>query len=200
MNIDYRFYYWGPFLWKSKIPLDICEEMLTRFSKSNLDHAAGLASIIKTVNRIDDRDDRGWFVNKINPYLDCYLNLRKEYYNLPDTVDNQLELHKLWINVQKQHEYNPEHWHGGDLSFVIYLQMPDAIREENKKFVGKSGGPGAIMFRYGEFSNWSVNNHQFMPEVGDIFIFPAQLAHGVYPFYSDAERISVSGNFGFVND
>ena len=37
-------------------------------------------------------------------------------------------------------------------------------------------------------------SHSFFPEEGDMFIFPAWLKHWVYPFKSDCERISVSGN------
>ena len=85
--------------------------------------------------------------------------------------------------------------HSGDLSFVIYLNIPDGIYEENKNFVGKSAGPGSISFRYGEFNNWAVHLKCFLPKKGDIFIFPAQLAHTVYPFKSAGHRISVSGNF-----
>ena len=39
----------------------------------------------------------------------------------------------LWINYMKEHEYNPEHNHGGQLSWVIFLETPD-ISEEQKTF------------------------------------------------------------------
>ena len=41
--------------------------------------------------------------------------------------------------------------------------------------------------------------HQ-MPEENDIFIFPAGLRHWVFPFKSNVERISVSGNILFDQD
>jgi gentisate 1,2-dioxygenase len=40
----------------------------------------------------------------------------------------------------------------------------------------------------------SITNNSFFPEEGDIFIFPAWLKHWVYPYRSDAIRVSVSGN------
>jgi len=40
----------------------------------------------------------------------------------------------------------------------------------------------------------SLTNNSFFPEEGDIFIFPAWLKHWVYPYRSDAVRVSVSGN------
>jgi hypothetical protein len=41
--------------------------------------------------------------------------------------------------------------------------------------------------------------HQ-MPEENDIYIFPADLRHWVFPFKSKVERISVSGNILFDQD
>ena len=33
-----------------------------------------------------------------------------------------------------------------------------------------------------------------VPKTGDIFIFPAELKHTVYPFTSDVERVTMSFN------
>jgi hypothetical protein len=200
MIVDYHVYQWGPYLWRSSIGLDICNEILTRFRKSTLDHKDGLASLIDNVKKIEDRETRGWFVNIMQPYLYTYMETRKTYLNIPNDKTPLLEMHKLWINIQKKAEFNPEHTHGGDLSFVIYLKIPPEIKEENKKYVGRSGGPGAIQFRYGEKNDWALSGHEFLPTVGELLIFPATLAHMVYPFYSDVERISVSGNFGFIKN
>ena len=40
----------------------------------------------------------------------------------------------------------------------------------------------------------TITNNSFFPEEGEMFIFPAWLKHWVYPYKSDATRISVSGN------
>jgi hypothetical protein len=194
-TIDYDFYHWGPFLWHTAIPLDLCDEMHERFKVSNIDHRANVASVIDNVKTIKDINDRRWFAETIQPYVKCYLDLQNEYHakNLAEFV----VLDELWINYQKAFEINPEHVHSGDLSFVLYLNIPDGIYEENKNFLGKSAGPGSISFRYGEFNNWAVHLKCFLPKKGDIFIFPAQLAHTVYPFKSEGHRISVSGNFTY---
>ena len=39
-----------------------------------------------------------------------------------------------------------------------------------------------------------------MPATRDLFIFPANLDHWVFPFKSNVERISVSGNILFDQD
>ena len=98
----------------------------------------------------------------------------------------------------KENEDNPEHTHGGMLSWVIFLKTPD-LTEERKNYKGKSFGPGGITFHYGEQSNpkWAEHSYGYNPQKGGIWIFPAQLRHQVIPFHTPGERISVSGNLYF---
>ena len=103
-------------------------------------------------------------------------------------------LKSLWVNFQKQYEYNPPHDHSEALSFVIYLKIPEALKKENKEYVGTSRGPGSIMFTYGEGGRNFITYQSHFPEERDIFVFPASLKHSVAPFVSPCERISVSGN------
>jgi hypothetical protein len=80
------------------------------------------------------------------------------------------------------------------LSFVIYLKVPEELKKENEEYDGLSAGPGGITFLYGQAENYTIANHSFFPEVGDMYIFPAYLKHWVYPYKSDCVRVSVSGN------
>ena len=57
--------------------------------------------------------------------------------------------------------------------------------------------PGMINFSHGEEMPFCINQSSKMPEVGDLYIFPAWLTHYVHAFKSDVERISVSGNISF---
>ena len=105
-------------------------------------------------------------------------------------------------NYQKALEYNPPHNHKADLSFIIYLQVPDEIKKENEKMQGvhNNEGPGMIVFDYGIDMPLSIGSYSTLPRVGDILIFPAWLPHYVHAFKSDVERISVSGNIIFKYD
>jgi hypothetical protein len=94
----------------------------------------------------------------------------------------------------KKHEYNPPHDHADQLSFVIFLKVPEEIKQEQKDYKGKSGGPGSLSFLYGEGNRQAITYQSLHPNEGDMFIFPAWLKHYVAPFYSDVTRISVSGN------
>ena len=111
-----------------------------------------------------------------------------------ENFEEQYDLEALWCNFQGSGDFNPPHDHGGSLSWVIFLQIPEKLKDENKKYKGRSAGPGGITFLYGDGPREAVTHHSFFPEEGDMFIFPAWLKHWVYPFRSDCERISVSGN------
>ena len=103
----------------------------------------------------------------------------------------------MWVNYQRKLEYNPPHSHSGDLSFVIYLQVPNELVEERNESVGKrrNFGPGAICFEYGfHDAQFCISDGFRFPEVGELLIFPAWLKHYVFAFKSDVERVSVSGN------
>jgi len=101
-----------------------------------------------------------------------------------------------WLNVQRAGEFNPAHQHNGELSVVVYIDIPDAIAEENQNRHSEIKQPvaGVIAFIHGDESFWhrAIDHHQ--PKTGDILIFPASLKHEVYPFKSDVERISMSFN------
>lgn len=101
-----------------------------------------------------------------------------------------------WLNVQRAGEFNPMHQHNGELSVVIYIDIPEDIAEENQNRHSEIKQPvaGVIAFTHGDESFWyrSIDHHQ--PRTGDILIFPASLKHEVYPFKSDVERISMSFN------
>ena len=197
--IQYKFFYWGPYLWKSRVDQEIVDGLLQRGFKSETKHNEKLASLIKNTLRYST-EDKIWFAAKIEPYIECYLDTRKDFMGCQPLAkkSDRVEMGDIWINFQEKHEFNPEHTHSLDLSFVIYLQIPDSLKEENKKYQGQSSGPGSVVFRYGESSDWAISNIDMLPEVGDLLIFPAMLAHYVIPFTSDGVRISVSGNFSYV--
>ncbi len=108
-------------------------------------------------------------------------------------------LKPIWVNFMKQGEWNPSHCHTGDISCVIYLQVPPEIKEENYKSKSsmRSNTPsaGKIEFMYGDSIGYCNTGVMMNPVVKDIFLFPAKLKHQVYPFKSKTERISVSINF-----
>ena len=58
---------------------------------------------------------------------------------------------------------------------------------------------GDIVFFHGQAATFSGHKLQQTPKVGDIFLFPNWLSHGVYPFRTKGqERRSVSFNLELI--
>ena len=108
-----------------------------------------------------------------------------------------IKIKSLWIVRQFKGEYNPIHYHQGDLSGVGYLKLPKNFSINRNVKNKKIRTNGTIDFINGQkaFLNKSIFN--FVPKVGNLIIFPNYLMHSVYAFNSEnpnAERISFSFN------
>ena len=99
-------------------------------------------------------------------------------------------LKNLWVVRQFKNEYNPIHFHSGNISGVGYLKIPKNITKSKKRLKTN----GTIDFIHGSksFLNNSLFNHN--PKVGDMILFPNYLMHTAYPFKRDGERRSFSFN------
>ena len=184
---------WGPCVVKFKMEDDFKKLLLDEAKKNVLDFKDKLAGILDHETGYSEESKQ-----KILPFLSHYLGAYDEvfqkYVNKVYTKKPEYILSALWCNFQRPNEFNPPHDHDGKLSFVSYLSIPDALKEENKNYVGKSCGPGGIQFIYGNGPRDCISYQSFFPEEGDMFIFPAWLKHWVSPYKSNVIRISVSGN------
>lgn len=199
-KIQTEFYSWGPLLIKTKITDDFLKYLklqskkLSRKSQKSM--RTRLASLIDDVRDFQDssKEITENTIKQMVPYFHAYFQQCKKWYDKKD-LPTHVEFSNIWINIQKPNEINPEHIHLDDLSFVIYVDIPEQLKKENKQYTGTSAGPGGIDFSYGEMiGNWCTHSHNFMPESGDMFIFPAYLRHKVMPFKTNCKRISISGN------
>ena len=181
---------WGPCVIKLKILDDFKKVLLDEAKKSEEDFRHRLAGQIAKERGYNEKQ-RDIIIPYLSPYLGVYDQCFQRYQNKEYEHKPEYALSALWCNFQRQYEFNPPHDHDGKLSFVIYLSIPDKLKEENK---GKSCGPGGIQFIYGEGPRDAVTYASFFPEEGDMFIFPAWLKHWVSPYQSDCVRVSVSGN------
>ena len=105
-------------------------------------------------------------------------------------VPKQIRLKNFWVVRQFAHDYNPVHFHDGDISGVGYLKLPKNFSASRKKYKTN----GSIDFIHGSrmFLNKSIFNH--IPKVGDLLLFPNYLMHTAYPFNVKGERRSFSFN------
>ena len=195
--INFKFPYWGPFIMETKVEQEFIDILLEKGNESrekNLDNRKKLAGMIDNEYYYEDYEE--WFIPKFTPYANFYTECLKSTWMPIQNPIKEYSVISLWVNYQKANDYNPPHTHEGDISFVVYLQVPDEIKKENEKMKGvhNNDGPGKIVFDYGMAMTFSISGFDKLPEVGDIFIFPAWLIHYVHAFKSDVERISVSGN------
>jgi len=102
----------------------------------------------------------------------------------------QLQLIDLWLNVQRQGDYNPTHTHGGSFSGVIFLQVPPQITAE--RFDGQLCFHGPEEWHIQSFRTGMA--HYVLPVPGDYYVFPAWQPHSVCPFRGEGERWSIAFN------
>ena len=190
-KIEYRYLHWGPFVCN----YTLLPEEIKAFKEieSGEDFRESLAGHLKNEKSLD----KNKVFKLLVPYLNSYLTAYQEFRGIP--LANGYKLTSAWINRQKKNEFNPPHIHDEDLSFVAYTKIPEELEKECKEAVHNSPGPGCISFDFnipgGSFHNLFLNTHAHLPSVGDMFIFPAQLPHWVYPFKTtEGERVSISGN------
>ena len=187
--MEYNVYHWGPLLFKIKIRSSDVEALKKIGNEGKEDWSENLAGIIKDERSLDSNA----YTKIVQPYLKAYHQAYKTWYSLNLT---NIETKAVWVNFMKKGESNPPHIHHNcHLSSVIFIDIPDAIKEEQKNWKGTGEGPAGLTFSTGNPQNFHTNSFNFRPEVGDFFIFPWNLTHSVNSFYSDVTRISIAANF-----
>ena len=101
-----------------------------------------------------------------------------------------LRLIDLWLNVQREGDYNPTHTHGGSFSGVLFLQVPPQICGE--RFDGQLCFHGPEEWQIQTFRTGMAQ--YVLPVPGDYYVFPAWQPHSVAPFRGEGERWSVAFN------
>ena len=202
-NVKYKFYNWGPLVIKFKVDDSFCDELLNRAKKLTIKDDDARINLVANIEKsLTFRDeDKDYFVKNTSNIFNAYLDhSRNNWTTKPSVFQNkvkQLYMNTLWINYMKKNDFSPPHEHYGDLSFVLFCDVPDKLREEYKSNITTSEGPGTLNFMYGDGLAHYINSNTFFPEKGDFFIFPARLKHWVHPFKTDITRISIAGNMEF---
>jgi len=143
-----------------------------------------------------------WFYNKFNTYLQMYRDGHCNFHGLQKlNVEYAPQGENLWINFMEPGDFNPPHIHTGDLSFVIFLDVPSEIIKEQEEFKGTWATPGSLLFNFTQNAKpmWATTERYIEPRTGDLLIFPTLLTHCVCPFKSKVQRVSVSGNLTITN-
>ena len=106
----------------------------------------------------------------------------------------KFQIIKSWIVRQFKNEYNPIHYHSGNISGVGYLKVPSKMGEtlQKNKTINNNG---KLILIDGSKKMFCSPTYTITPKVGDFYFFPSYLMHTVYPFSdTEEERRSVSFN------
>ena len=198
-KVDYGHLNWGPFVMKTKVPDYIIKKLKIEGTKAKVSYNKSLAGHLDN-QFLYPENVQQWFYNEIHPIIQAYRNGHCKYHGIEE-LNVELRADDLWVNYMQPGDFNPVHTHGGDYSFVLFLEVPKQLKKEQEKFEGTSAKPGALMFEYTQQAKprWATTGKMLLPETGDMVIFPAILQHWVCPFKSKVTRISVSGNLKIIN-
>ena len=186
----------GPSIGRTKISKKFSDKLNNEFDvKSNskkIDYSSKLASQIKNELKISNN-----FIKR-NLEKELIKNINKFLSN--DKIKNikKIKILNLWVVRQFKGEYNPIHYHDGNLSGVGYLSLPKNMTKnvlvKNKKLKTN----GTIDFINGQKAFLSNSIYNLIPKIGDLIIFPNYLMHTAYPFNINGERRSFSFNVKIV--
>ena len=186
----------GPTIGKTKISKKFFEKLNKEFeSKSNsrkVDYSSKLASQIKNEIKISNN-----FIKK-SLEKEIKANIRKFLFNEKIKDIKDIKILNLWVVSQFKNEYNPIHYHEGDLSGVGYLKLPKGMTNNKLVKNKKLKTNGTIDFINGQRGFLSKSIYNVLPKVKDLLIFPNYLMHTAYPFNIEGERRSFSFNIKII--
>ena len=188
----------GPSIGKTKISkkfLDILNKEIDNkvLTKKN-DYSSKLASQIKKEIKISNNFIKKNLEREINKNIKDFLKNEK----IKKVKD--IKILNLWVVSQFKDEYNPIHYHDGDLSGVGYLKVPKDMTKNKFLINKKDKTNGTIDFINGQRGFLSRSIFNIVPKERDLIIFPNYLMHTAYPFNINAERRSFSFNAKIILD
>ena len=193
----------GPSIVKVKIPDHIISEMnsyindLSRDEKkmSSLDYGPQLAGNVLQEFRLDIE-----FMKKINWAEFLARSCQKWLLDGHNISIKKFEIIDSWVVRQFKNDYNPIHYHGGQISGVGYLKVPKNMGETVQKSK-KVNHNGKLVLIDGSKKFVCTPTYVITPQVGDFYLFPSYMMHTVYPFSDTSEeRRSVSFNAKIDDD
>ena len=200
MNTEINFNFirpFGPIICKVTMPKQIIEDLNNYVDKiiidekksKELDHGKNLAGNVQQEFELEKKfiEESKWG----NFLSGCAKAWIKQTCKQEIT---KFQLISSWVVRQFKNDYNPIHTHGGHLSGVGYLKVPESFGEYHQKTkINNQNGNLALV--HGAKMFMSDSTYTITPKVGDFYFFPNYLMHTVFPFCdTDEERRSISFN------
>ena len=174
----------GSMILKFTLPLPVIDEINKAYDKAkNLQpwntELAGKIEDEKLVTDILSDEAKGLFVGCFQQYLK---SIQKPWWGVSLTT--------AWINEMKANEYNPFHYHTSKksdlgLSSVLMLKRPSTYGKEFSNPDDPSNG--FLELTGGNQDPLGISNYRVDAQVGDFYVFPYTMLHGVYPFNGTEE-------------
>ena len=186
----------GPVIGKTRISNKFIKKINNEFDlkikNKNSDYSSKLVSQIRNEIKLNSN-----FIKK-NLAREILINAKQFLKN--EKIKNIKEIHilNLWVVRQFKGEYNPVHYHEGDLSGVGYLKLPKNMTTNKDVKNKKIRTNGTIDFINGQKNFLSKSIYNVIPKIGEMYIFPNYLMHTAYPFNIEGERRSFSFNLKII--
>ena len=182
----------GPSIGKTKISKKFLVILNKEIDNKDLtkknDYSSKLASQIKKEVKISNNFIKNNLEREIKKSIKDFLKNEKI------KKVNDIKILNLWVVSQFKNEYNPIHYHDGDLSGVGYLKIPKDMTKNKLLKNKKDKTNGTIDFINGQRGFLSRSIFNIVPKERDLLIFPNYLMHTAYPFNINSERRSFSFN------
>jgi uncharacterized protein (TIGR02466 family) len=182
----------GPSIGKTKISKKFFDKLNKEFDTKSvskkIDYSSKLASQIKKELKISNS-----FIKK-NLEKELKDNIKRFLTNEKIKNFKEIKILNLWVVRQFKGEYNPIHYHEGDLSGVGYLKLPKGMINNKLVKNKKIKTNGTIDFINGQKGFLSKSIYNVVPKLKELIIFPNYLLHTAYPFNINGERRSFSFN------
>ena len=186
----------GPSIGRSKVSKKFIKKLNDEFDlkvKNRLkDYSSKLASQIKNEVKLNNTFVNKYFSKEIKRNIKVFLKNEK--------IKNikEIKILNFWVVRQFKGEYNPIHYHNGDLSGVGYIKLPKSMIKNRFVKNKKTQTNGTIDFVNGQKNFLSKSIFNVIPKTGDLIIFPNYLMHTAYPFNVSGERRSFSFNVRII--
>jgi uncharacterized protein (TIGR02466 family) len=186
----------GPVIGKTRISNNFIKKINNEFDlkikNKNSDYSSKLVSQIRNEIKLNSN-----FIKK-NLAKEIIIDAKKFLKNEKIKNIKEIRILNLWVVRQFKGEYNPVHYHEGDLSGVGYLKLPKNMTTNKEVKNKKIRTNGTIDFINGQKNFLSKSIYNVIPKIGDMYIFPNYLMHTAYPFNIEGERRSFSFNLKIV--
>jgi len=182
----------GTIICRFKVPLEVIDEINKDYDNAkdlpahNQNLAGKIAEEFKVTDILSEKT-KSLFTMCFQTYLKT---VQKPWWHV--------SLENAWINDMKANEYNPFHYHTSKitdlgLSSVLMLKRPNTYGKEYSREDTPSNG--RLEFTGGQQDPLSISQNRVDAKVGELYVFPYTLLHGVYPFNgTDEVRRTLSYN------